>query len=51
MMISFFNIKITTYCIDLGQPRLTCQIHDPDSETMITLWKTNQNKLLSLIPN
>jgi len=36
-MISFFNIEITTYWIDLRQLRLTCQIHDPGYEIMITL--------------
>jgi hypothetical protein len=50
-MISFLNIKITTYYIDLGQPELTCQIHDSSYEIMITLQKVNQNKLLSLILN
>jgi hypothetical protein len=36
-MISFFNIKIITYWIDLGQPELICQIYDPSYETTITL--------------
>ena len=36
-IISFFNIEITTYWIDLRQLRLTCQIHDPGYEIMITL--------------
>jgi len=35
-MISFFNIKIRTYCIDLGQYRLTCQIRNSGYEIMIT---------------
>ena len=49
-MIFFLNNKIT-YWIDLVQPGLTCQIHDSGYETMITLQKANQNKLLNLIPN
>jgi len=39
------NIETTTYWIDLGQPELTCQIHNSDHETMITSYKANQNKL------
>lgn len=37
--------KITKYLIDFGQLELTCQIHNPGYETMITLQKTIQNKL------
>ena len=44
-MTSFFNIKITTYQIDLDQLELTCQICNLGYETMITSQKTNQNKL------
>ena len=33
----FFNIKITTYWINLGQPELACQICDPGYENIITL--------------
>jgi hypothetical protein len=36
-MISFLNIKITTYWIDFGQPELMCQIHGLSYETIITL--------------
>ena len=49
MISFFFNIKIKTYQIDLGQLGLKYQIHDPGYKTMITLQKANQNKLLSLI--
>ena len=51
MIASFNNTKIKIYWIDLDQPGLTCQIHDPGYETMITPYKTNQNKLQSLIFN
>ena len=44
-MISFFNIKIRTYCIDLDQHRLIYQIHNSGYENMITSKKINQNKL------
>ena len=44
-MTSFFNIKITTYWIDLGKPELTFQTFNLGYETMITPQKTNQNKL------
>jgi len=33
----YLFFKITTYWIDLKKPRLTCEIHDPSYETMITL--------------
>ena len=35
----FFNIKITTYWIDSGQLKLTCQFDDLDYEIMITIQK------------
>jgi hypothetical protein len=36
-IIFFFNIKITTYYIDLDQPELTCHIYNIGYETMIIL--------------
>jgi hypothetical protein len=47
----FFNIKITIYWIDFGQSGLTHQICDLDYKTMITQYKTNQNKLWYMIIN
>jgi len=41
----FFNIKIITYWIDMGQLELTCQISNSDYETIVTLKKANHNKL------
>ena len=32
----FVNIEMITYWIDPGQSKLTCQIHDPSQETVIT---------------
>jgi hypothetical protein len=39
------NIKTIIYWIDPSQLGLTCQIHDMCHETMITIYKINQNKL------
>jgi c-di-GMP-binding flagellar brake protein YcgR len=39
------NIEMAIYWIDWGQPKLTCQIHNLDNETMIISYKENQNRL------
>jgi hypothetical protein len=36
---------MTTYFINSGQPRLTCQIYNLDHEIIVTSYKANQNKL------
>ena len=41
-MTYIFNIKMTTYLIDLGQPELTCEILNLGYETIITLQKANK---------
>jgi len=41
----FFNIKTKIYLIHSAQHKLTCQIHDHNHETRLTLYKINQNKL------
>jgi hypothetical protein len=39
---------MTTYWIDLGQPKLTFQIRDIDQKTMITPNKTNHKAQFSI---
>jgi hypothetical protein len=44
---------MTTYCIDPDHSKLTCQIYDPNHETMITSYKkikTNYESQLSINP-
>ena len=37
---------MTIYWIDSGQLKLTCQIYDLGYETMITLLKANEKKIM-----